>query len=305
MPLIVEWLPPLLSSVHLKHGSDLISRPRSVGYDEAAVIQRSLCDNHVAVAVPTLARGPRRVPSLPFAVALAETLPPSCGSVLLHHRARDFDVSGLRQHLQDHQDAYRQLHGVLVVYGDPPRPGCPAVESPCLAKDAIECFTRAGVRCGGAVNMCSLDPLMAASEARRMTDKLEAGASFIVSQPVLDASLAHSFLQAWRDDNPSLLSNIKSPFLYVGLLAPTSVDSLKFFVRRVGVPAARHVLARLVRSERRGQGDALDDLNVSTFVHLSGHFRDIVAGVYLTSGASRDVSRVARLLPRLRESLSL
>lgn len=217
-----------------------------------------------AVNIPEYARVSPRPTPLAIARAIRDAVPGI--ETIIHYCCRDRNLYGMQADLLSAHAL--DVRDVLIVTGDPPKAGGYAVPTAVFDVDAIgltrvaaglgrgidaagrETGVPLGLHLGVGVNPGAID---IEREIDRFRRKLEAGAEFVMTQPVYDASLLDSFLE--RVGGPPI------PFL-VGILPLYSYRNAEFLHNEVpGMripPAVRERMRKAVGKEAaRAEGVAI------------------------------------------------
>ena len=223
------------------------------GFDLSRTISAARRCREAGVDVVNLPDGPRasaRISPLAAAIAIERetgmaTLPHCC--------ARDRSLIGLQAELLGY--AASGIHNLLFITGDPPKLGDYPLSTGVFDTDAIGLVRlqnrmNRGVDLGGnplntptevvigvGADPNAIDP---EREYRRLAEKIEAGADFIVTQPVFDANALFAFLDriAW----------MKKP-LVAGIWPFASMRNAEFMHNEVpGVKVPESVMAEMRRA---------------------------------------------------------
>ena len=291
-------LPPVASSQKSGLGAALaehrfvrlleILPPR--GVDASAEIEAARAAKAAGIYFMSVPDGPRAVARM-SAPVLARILQDAAGTeTLLHFCCRDRNVLGIQSDLLGAQAA--GLRNVLCVTGDPPRAGAYHIgavagvfEVDSIGLTRIAHDLNQGLDLGGnplgsqtalllgvAANPASthLD-----EELRRLERKAEAGAEFIVTQPVFDLALLEAFLKRTESLHLPVIA---------GVWPLSSIRNAEFLVHELRVPIPEESLARMRGAESaeaaRGEGVALAR-------EMIGQLVKMVAGVQLSAPFGR------------------
>jgi methionine synthase I (cobalamin-dependent)/5,10-methylenetetrahydrofolate reductase len=291
-------LPPVASAQKSGLGAALAERrfvrlleilpPR--GVDATAEIEAARAAKAAGIYFMSVPDGPRAVARM-SAPVLARMLQDVAGTeTLLHFCCRDRNVLGIQSDLLGAQAS--GLRNVLCVTGDPPRAGAypsgavaGVFEVDSIGLTRIARDLNHGIDLGGnplgsqtalllgvAANPASthLD-----EELRRLERKAEAGAEFIVTQPVFDLALLDAFLKR--------IESFHLPVI-AGVWPLSSIRNAEFLVHELRVPIPEESLSRMRTAENaeaaRGEGVALAR-------EMIGHLTKMVAGVQLSAPFGR------------------
>jgi len=270
------------------------------GWDPGPLVDEARRAREAGVDVVTLvdaSQGLRRMGVIPAAIVLSGALD---GEVVIHYTCRDRNM--LRMISDFLGVAAAGLRNVLVVSGDPAPTGPYPDRSTILDIDSIGLTNvlhhlNRGIEPGGqvvdpptrfvvgvALNQGAID---LERELGRYRWKVEAGADFVVTQPVFDVDALLRFLdQAGGKQLP----------LIAGISPLATLRDAEYLAQEVpGVQVPQEVLARMAAAEERGPGEAaieggriLDELLETLLPH--------VQGIHVSAGRSgqevaRDVIR--------------
>jgi len=178
-----------------------------VGFDVSGVVEKAKICRDAGVDVINLPDGPRASSRLSALVTAAAIWRQAKIEPILHVCARDRSLIGLQAELLG--CACEGIHNILFITGDPPKLGNYPFSSGVFDVDAIGMAAmqknlNAGIDLGGkqlgqqtrAVIGVGIDPnaIDLEREYRRICEKAEAGAEFIVTQPVFAPEKLLSFL---------------------------------------------------------------------------------------------------------------
>ena len=214
---------------------------------------------------------------------------------ILHFTTRDRNLMGLQSDLLG---AYSLgVRNVLCLTGDPPGLGDYAVATAVYDLDSIGLVkvTRAlnqgidavGLKLGSPTNFeagVGLNPNAVSldEEMSRFRRKLDAGANFVMTQPVYEVNQLARFLDAF--------GLVDVPIL-VGVMPLVSLRQAQYLNNEVpGITVPAHILARM---EAVGEGQDGIDLGVELALEFIEQVSGIVQGVYLVPS----FNRVTPLMP--------
>ena len=208
---------------------------------------------------------------------------------ILHYACRDRNLLGMQSDLLGaHSMGIRNL---LVITGDPPQIGDYPDATGVFDVDSIgltNVVTRlnrgfdiggqsigmpTGFHIGVAANPGALDP---EEELRRLAYKVEAGAEFVITQPVFDAGELAAFL--------ARIDGFRIPVI-AGVAPLDSLRHAEFMANELpGVRVPEAVVTRMRRAEARGAA-AAEGLAIAR--EVTGEIRSMVQGLQIstTSGA--------------------
>ncbi len=290
-------LPPISSSQKSGLGAALAERrfvrlleilpPR--GVDATAEIEAARAAKAAGIYFISVPDGPRAVARM-SAPVLARMLQDVAGTeTLLHFCCRDRNVLGIQSDLLGAQAA--GLRNVLCVTGDPPRVGAyPGAAAGVFEVDSIGLTRIAhdlnrGLDLGGnplgsqtalllgvAANPASTN---LEEELRRLERKAEAGAEFIVTQPVFDLALLEAFLKRTE--------SLRLPVI-AGVWPLSSIRNAEFLVHELRIPIPEESLTRMRDAEN---AEAARSEGVALAREMVGHLAKMVAGVQLSAPFGR------------------
>ena len=255
------------------------------GFDLAAAINAARLCRDGGVDVVNLPDGPRasaRITPLATAVAIEretgmETIPHCC--------CRDRSLIGLQAELLAY--AGMGIHNLLFITGDPPKLGDYPFSSGVFDTDSIglvklqnrmnrgidlgggklNAQTRTVIGVGADPN--AIDP---EREYRRLCEKAEAGADFVITQPVFDIEALLSFVRR--------ISHLHLP-LIAGIWPLTSLKNAQFMKTEVpGVSVPDAVIRRMASSEDR---DAQRRIGIEIARESIAAIRSAVQGVQVSA----------------------
>ncbi len=273
-----------------------VSAPR--GLDLAGAVRRARRFQDlgaIAVNVPDYPRSGARASALALASLIEQQAPVE---TLLHYSCRDRHLIGMQSDLVGAHEL--GLRDVLLTTGNPPQQGSYSDATSVFDVDAIGLVnmvtrlnrgldiggqsigTPTGFHIGVAVNPFApnLD-----AEWRRLAHKVEAGAEFLVTPPVLDLAAFEAQLPRLRSTGLPIVA---------GVPALEGVRHAEFLASEVvGVRLADGLLDRL----RSASDPAAEALAVA--VEIARALRELVAGIQITS-VHGSPDTIERLLMELR-----
>jgi methionine synthase I (cobalamin-dependent)/5,10-methylenetetrahydrofolate reductase len=259
------------------------------GVDATAEIEAARAAKAAGIYFISVPDGPRAVARL-SAPVLARMIQDIAGmETLLHFCCRDRNVLGIQSDLLGASAA--GLRNVLCVTGDPPRAGAyPGGGTGVFEVDSIGLTRIAhdlnhGLDLGGnplgsqtalllgvAADPASVHP---DEELRRLERKAEAGAEFIVTQPVFDLALLEAFLKRIESLNLPVIA---------GVWPLSSIRNAEFLVHELRVPIPAESLNRMRAAE---SAEAAQGEGVELAREMIGHLVKMVAGVQLSAPFGR------------------
>jgi len=141
---------------------------------------------------------------------------------------------------------------------------------------------------GCALNLAAADP---DHEIKNLRRKLRAGADFILTQPIYDASLGRDFLNRVQDEIPGF----KTPIL-IGLLPLASSRHAAFLHQEVPGISIPENIHRLMTDS----GDNGAHTGIQIAIELTHQFRDFAQGIYLMPAFNR-WDYAAEIIENIRE----
>ncbi len=207
---------------------------------------------------------------------------------VLHFCCRDRNILGIQSELLGAHGA--GVRNLICITGDPPRMGTYPDATAVFDVDAIGLTNLVnnlnhGLDLGGNP-MGSQTALLIGvganpgavnldEELRRLDWKMEAGAEYIVTQPVFDLGLLEQFLRR--------IEHIRIPVI-CGVWPLTSYRNAEFMVNELRVPVPDASLERMRRVENADQARAE---GVAIAREMVGQIRDLVQGVQLSAPFGR------------------
>ena len=208
---------------------------------------------------------------------------------ILHFTTRDRSLMGLQSELLGAHAV--GVRNILALTGDPPSLGHYPGSSAVYDVDSIglirilrrlnEGTDSAGASIGrqaGFTVACAVDPTRAdlLEEARRLKEKLDAGADFVMTQPVYDVAIWHRFLDLFGREN------LRVPVL-VGILPLQSSKHAEFLHNEVpGITLTDAARDRMRRAGADGRREG-----VKMAQELLSDLRPFAQGVYLMPSFGR------------------
>lgn len=241
-----------------------------------------------AVSVLDGPRAQSRMGSIPAGVILQRDVGIE---PIIHYTCRDRNMLGMLSDLLGAAGA--GLRNILVVTGDPPRAGVGTDAPATFDIDSIGLTNvihrlNRGLDPGGnpigeptryvigvAANQAAADP---ERELSRLHWKVDAGAEFIVTQPVFDPDQLAAFLKRCED--------FRIPFI-AGIWPPVSLRNIEFLANEVpGISVPETVIERMRRAEAKGA-----DFSAAEGVQIAREMReavrDLVQGVQVSTPLGR------------------
>ncbi len=288
-----QALPPVSSAKKSCLGAALAQRrfvrlleilpPR--GVDATAQIEAARKAKAAGIDYVSVPDGPRAVARLSGPV-LARLLQEQAGTeTLLHFCCRDRNVVGIQSDLLGAHAA--GLRNILCVTGDPPRAGAhaPVFEVDSIGLTKIAHNLNQGLDLGANALGSQTAMLLGVAanpaaghldeELRRLERKAEAGAEFIVTQPVFDLALLEGFLKR--------VEPLHLPVI-AGVWPLSGIRNAEFLVHELRVPIPEESLDRMRRAD---SPEAARAEGVMLAQEMIGHLVKMVAGVQLSSTSGR------------------
>jgi methionine synthase I (cobalamin-dependent)/5,10-methylenetetrahydrofolate reductase len=259
------------------------------GVSAAREIEKARRLHHSGVDAINIPDGPRASARM-SALAMASLIQREVGiETVLHFACRDRNVIGMQSDLLG---AWALgIRNILAITGDPPKlgtyPDAKAVfdvdsigltnlvnrlnHGLDLAGNAIGQPTAFSIAVGVNPGAINLD-----EELRRLDWKIEAGAEYLITQPVFDLAILESFLKR--------IEHVRLPLL-CGIWPLTSYRNAEFMNNEVpGAHVPDQILARMRRTTTKEEGFAE---GVAIARETFEHIRDEVAGVQLSAPMGR------------------
>ncbi|MDD4180482.1 MAG: bifunctional homocysteine S-methyltransferase/methylenetetrahydrofolate reductase [Victivallaceae bacterium] len=265
---VIEAEIPLLEAVPLAQRSKLgaklaggewittveVTPPR--GYDLQLIIEKAIQCREAGIDAMNIPDGPRassRISPLVMAIEIQE----KAGlETILHFCCRDKNLIGMQAELLG--CACKKINNILFITGDPPKLGDYPFASAVFDVDSIgilkvQSRLNQGVDIGGKpigqpTSFCGgagADPnsLDMDRELRRLREKVDAGAEFIITQPVFSAEPLLKMLEKMAD--------LKVPVI-AGIWPLASYRNAEFMKNEVpGVVVPDEVMARMARADNK------------------------------------------------------
>lgn len=196
-----------------------ITPPKSWDLDK--IIEKAITCKNAGVDVLNLPDGPRASPRLSPLITALKVQERAGIETVLHVCCRDLNLIALQAQLLG--CAAAGVNNLLFITGDPPKLGNYSFASAVFDTDAIGLASlqkklNQGIDAGGvridpptaACFGCGADPnaLDFDREVRRVHEKVEAGASFITTQPVFDVKALETFLEAIADTHVPVIAGV-------------------------------------------------------------------------------------------------
>ncbi len=258
-----------------------VNPPAGLSLDRALEAARLLRDGGVDVInVADGARATARMGNFALCHRIQEQLGMPA---LMHVTTRDRNVLGLVAHLLGCHEL--GVHDLVVVTGDPPKMGDFPDATAVYDLDSIGLlrlvdglnrgFDPGGKPLGGATRFLAATGAEPAAqdyerEIRRLRQKVEAGAEFVMTQPVYDPDVLERFL---RD-----VADLEVPVV-VGILPLASYKNAEFLHNEV--PGMSVPLAIRERMHKAGQGEAGRAEGIAIAREMLAAVKDRVAGAYI------------------------
>lgn len=264
-----------------------LSPPRSLNADALLRHARALAASGVVDAI-NITDSPMARVRMDALAACQLIQAQTGGETILHLTTRDRNLMGLQAHLIGAHAL--GVRNILALTGDPPSLGDASGATGVYDIDSIglvriiqqmnQGHDLAGGEMGSPAGFCvgvAVDPTKPdlATEARRLKDKLAAGAEFVMTQPIYDLAVWERFLEVYGEP-------IAAPVL-LGLLPLLSQRHAEFLHNEVpGITVSDEALARM----RAAGGDGHRE-GVRLAQELLLAARDRFAGVYLMPSYNR------------------
>jgi homocysteine S-methyltransferase len=207
---------------------------------------------------------------------------------VLHFCCRDRNILGIQSELLG---AYTLgVRNLICITGDPPRMGSYPEATAVFDVDAIGLTNivnnlNHGLDIGGNPMGSQTALLLGVGanpgalnldeEIRRFEWKVQAGAEYVVTQPVFDVALIETFLER--------IEHVRIPVI-VGIWPLTSYRNAEFMVNELRVPVPEHFMERMRRAENAEQAR---QEGVEIAREMVRHVRPMVEGVQLSAPFGR------------------
>jgi homocysteine S-methyltransferase len=253
------------------------------GADASGVIERAQYCRENEIDAVNVADGPRASARL-SAQALCLMMQREVGiDTILHYTCRDRNLLGIQS---DILGAYALgLRNILAITGDPPKLGDYPDATAVYDVDSIGLIRildhlkhgcdLAGNLIGEALALhvgCGADPSKQdlEREVRRLEEKVEAGAEYVMTQPVYDPRTLESFL--------SLIRHIQVPIL-IGILPLFSHRNAEFLHNEVPGMSIPDEIRERMRKAGSGEAAQLEGVRIAQEALLAA--KDLVQGAYV------------------------
>jgi homocysteine S-methyltransferase len=207
---------------------------------------------------------------------------------VLHFCCRDRNILGIQSELLGAQAA--GIRNLICITGDPPRMGAYPMATAVFDVDSIGLVNivhnlNRGLDLGGnpigsatsLVIGVGANPgaLNLDEEIRRFEWKVEAGAEYVVTQPVFDVELLEQFLRR--------IEKVRIP-LIAGIWPLASYRNAEFMVNELRAPVPREQMERM---RRAGTAEAARQEGIAIAQEMVGRVRRMVQGVQLSAPFGR------------------
>ncbi len=260
-----------------------VTPPR--GYDLESTIQKAIQCREAGVDAMNIPDGPRASSRISPIVTAIEIQEKAGLEAILHCCCRDKNLIGMQADLLG--CACKQINNILFITGDPPKLGDYPFASAVFDVDSIgilkvQSRLNRGVDIGGKTigkqtaffGGAGADPnaLDMERELRRLREKVEAGAEFIITQPVFDVEPLLKMLGAIADLNVPVIA---------GIWPLASYRNAEFMKNEVpGVVVPDEIMARMARAESR-EDQRLEGIAIAR--ESVARIRDVVRGVQVSA----------------------
>jgi homocysteine S-methyltransferase len=266
-----------------------VTPPR--GWSAASVLTKARALKEAGVAAINIPDGPRATARM-NAMVLAMLIERAVGvETVLHVCCRDRNLIGLQSDLLG--AAAFGLRNLLIITGDPPKLGDYPDATAVFDLDSVglvrlaSCLNRGvdltgkpigeptSFLCGVGANPTAVD---LERELRHLEDKAQAGAAYIVTQPVFEVAALESFIKRTE--------HLKLPVI-AGIWPLVSLKNAQFMKREVpGVSVPDEVVERMARAQGKGAEAALEE-GLAIAREAVERVRPMVAGVQVSASFGR------------------
>ena len=231
-----------------------ITPPR--GYDLAGTIEKAIQCREAGIDAINLPDGPRASSRISPIITAIELQEKAGIEVILHFCCRDKNIIGMQADLLG--CACKKINNILFITGDPPKLGDYPFASAVFDVDSIGILKiqsrlnrgiDIGVKTTGMPTSifagAGADPnaIDMTREIRRLREKVEAGAEYIITQPVFSVEPLLKFIDSIKD--------LKIPVI-AGIWPLASYRNAEFMKNEVpGVVVPDEVMERMARAETR------------------------------------------------------
>ena len=273
-----------------------------MGIDPAKAVDGARFVKELGVDAVNIADGPRAMPRM-SPIALSKVIKDRVGiEPIVHYCCRDRNILGMQMDLLG--ASALGLNNLLIITGDPPKMGNYPHATPVFDLDSVGLIrfvanlnrgldfvgrplktqTSFVIGCGcnpGAVDMDI--------EVHRYTQKVEAGAEFVFSQPVYDMEMLEEFL--------SRIKGVKKIPFFAGILPISSLNNAEFLHNEVpGMQIPAKIMERL-RGEETKEGQREVGIEVARDILSLARNSPAVQGAYIFPPLGK-YTLVERLLGR-------
>ncbi len=231
-----------------------ITPPR--GYDLAGTIEKAIQCREAGIDAINLPDGPRASSRISPIITAIELQEKAGIEVILHFCCRDKNIIGMQADLLG--CACKKINNILFITGDPPKLGDYPFASAVFDVDSIgilkiQSRLNRGIDIGGKTTGMPTSIFAGAGadpnaidmnrEIRRLREKVEAGAEYIITQPVFSVEPLLKFIDSIKD--------LKIPVI-AGIWPLASYRNAEFMKNEVpGVVVPDEVMERMARAETR------------------------------------------------------
>ena len=231
-----------------------ITPPR--GYDLSSTIEKAVQCREAGIDAINLPDGPRASSRISPIITAIELQEKAGIEVILHFCCRDKNIIGMQADLLG--CACKKINNILFITGDPPKLGDYPFASAVFDVDSIgilkiQSRLNRGIDIGGKTvgmptSICAgagADPnaIDMNREIRRLREKVEAGAEYIITQPVFSVEPLLKFIDSIKD--------LKIPVI-AGIWPLASYRNAEFMKNEVpGVVVPDEVMERMAKAESR------------------------------------------------------
>ncbi len=260
-----------------------ITPPR--GYDLAGTIEKAIQCREAGIDAINLPDGPRASSRISPIITAIELQEKAGIEVILHFCCRDKNIIGMQADLLG--CACKKINNILFITGDPPKLGDYPFASAVFDVDSIgilkiQSRLNRGIDIGGKTTGMPTSIFAGAGadpnaidmnrEIRRLREKVEAGAEYIITQPVFSVDPLLKFIDSIKD--------LKIPVI-AGIWPLASYRNAEFMKNEVpGVVVPDEVMERMAKAETR-DAQRLEGIEIAR--ECVAAIRSVVQGIQVSA----------------------
>jgi len=260
-----------------------ITPPR--GYDLGGTIEKAVQCREAGIDAINLPDGPRASSRISPIITAIELQEKAGIEVVLHFCCRDKNIIGMQADLLG--CACKKINNILFITGDPPKLGDYPFASAVFDVDSIgilkiQSRLNRGIDIGGKTTGMPTSIFAGAGadpnaidmnrEIRRLREKVEAGAEYIITQPVFSVDPLLKFIDSIKD--------LKIPVI-AGIWPLASYRNAEFMKNEVpGVVVPDEVMERMAKAETR-DAQRLEGIEIAR--ECVAAIRSVVQGIQVSA----------------------